>query len=64
MASSHIAQLGYVVDTSPLKKAERSLDDVTVAGKKTEKGTKGVSAGCNSVGSGASIAALSIARRV
>ena len=44
MASSHIAQLGYVVDTSPLKRAERSLDDVTVAGKKTEKGIDGLTA--------------------
>lgn len=38
--SEYIAKLGYEVDTRPLTKSERALNNVTKAGKKTEKGTK------------------------
>ncbi len=38
MSDSYIANLGYQVDTSPLKKGEMALDKMTVAGDKTEAG--------------------------
>ncbi|CAH9015524.1 coil containing protein [Vibrio phage 137E35-1] len=38
MAESYIAELGYKVDTSPLKRGEVALDNMTKAGNRTETG--------------------------
>ncbi len=56
MSDSYIANLGYQVDTSPLKKGEQALDKMTVAGDKTEAGMGRVSASIGILSAG--IAAL------
>lgn len=43
MAPTFIADLGYKVDTRPLKKGEKALNDVTSSGKKTESQNESVS---------------------
>lgn len=40
--ADYIASLGYVVDTAPLKRGERALNDVTKAGNKTESSITGL----------------------
>ena len=45
-----IAQLGYRVDTSGLKKGTRALNDMDAAGKRVEKSSKGIVGSLRSVG--------------
>lgn len=61
MAETYIAELGYRVDTRPLKRGETALDNLTKAGVKTEQGIDRVSSSVGILSAGiAALAANSV----
>lgn len=61
MAETYIAELGYRVDTRPLKRGETALDNLTKAGVKTEQGIDRISSSVGILSAGiAALAANSV----
>lgn len=65
MAESYIAELGYKVDTRPLKQGEKALDNVATAGKKAETGIQSLTSTVGVLSAGlAALAANAVIRDV